>query len=196
VGALFVRRKPKIPLVPLIDGGGHERGLRSGTLNVPGIVGFGEACALAIAHGAEDDARLGAARDRLLARLRDELGHVEVNGAMQPRLAHNLNVSFWPIEAESLLLALRDDVAMSSGSACTSATLEPSYVLKAIRVPHDRAHCSIRIGLGRFNSDEQVERATTRIIEEVRAQRERNTTWSAARRREEQRGEQEAKGTP
>jgi cysteine desulfurase len=194
VGALFVRRRPKIPLTPLIDGGGHERGLRSGTLNVPGVVGFGEACAIARAEGAAEDARLGALRDRVLARLQEELGHVELNGAPQPRLAHNLNVSFWPVESESLLLALRADVALSSGSACTSATLEPSYVLKAIRVPHDRAHCSIRFGLGRFNTEEDVERATDRIVEEVKGLRERNTTWQAAMRREEERGEQEAEG--
>lgn len=191
VGALYVRRRPKIPMASLIDGGGHERGLRSGTLNVPGIVGFGEACALAHQLLDDESARLARLRDRLHERLVTELPDVELNGTKEPRLAGNLNLSFWPVEAETLLLALVKDVALSSGSACTSATLEPSYVLRAIGVSHDRAHCSLRFGLGRFNTADEVEYVADRVIEEVRRHRERSPTWQAVARRREKNGQQE-----
>ncbi len=191
VGALYVRSRPRVAMTPLIDGGGHERGLRSGTLNVPGIVGFGAACALIEASLAEESARLSALRDRLYERLTSELDDVELNGALAPRLPGNLNLSFWPVEAESLLLALAKDVALSSGSACTSATLEPSYVLQAIGTGHDRAHCSLRFGLGRFNTAAQVEYVADRLVSEVRRQRERSPTWQATMRRREGHGQQE-----
>jgi cysteine desulfurase len=185
IGALYVRRRPKVPLLPLIDGGGHERGLRSGTLNVPGIVGMGKACELAAAEGPAEERRLLGLRERLLARLFAELDEVRVNGALAPRLAGNLNLSFWPVEAESLLLSLAKDVALSSGSACTSATLEPSSVLKAIGLSHDYAHCSVRFGLGRKNTEAEVDRVATRVVEEVKRLRERSPTWQVAQRRRE-----------
>lgn len=188
VGALYVRARPKVPMTMLIDGGGQERGLRSGTLNVPGIVGFGAACVLASEEMAAERERLGALRDGLFARLREALEDVELNGAASPRLAGNLNLSFWPVEAESLLLALSREVALSSGSACTTATLEPSYVLKAIGVGHDRAHCSLRFGLGRFTTADEVDYVAERVIAEVRRQRERSPTWQAAKRRRDAQG--------
>lgn len=183
VGALYVRRRPKIALEPLVHGGGHERGLRSGTLNVPGIVGFGRACVIAEQGREEEVERVRVLRDRLRDRLLAELEDVELNGAAEPRLTHNLNLSFMPVEAETLLLSLRKDVALSSGSACTSATLEPSYVLKAIGVEHERAHCSIRFGLGRSTTAEQIEYTADRVVEVVREQRERSPLWRAQRKR-------------
>ncbi|HOC19798.1 MAG TPA: IscS subfamily cysteine desulfurase, partial [Vicinamibacterales bacterium] len=144
VGALYVRRRnPRVLLEPIIDGGGHERGMRSGTLNVPGIVGMGKASAIAAGEMAEEGARVAALRDRLLAGLRGGLDEIYVNGSMERRLPGNLNVSFAYVEGESLLMGI-SDVAVSSGSACTSATLEPSYVLKALGVGDELAHSSIR----------------------------------------------------
>jgi len=156
VGALYVRRKPRARLIAEMDGGGHERGLRSGTLNVPGIVGFGKACALAGAELPAESARLLALRERLRRGIEAAVEHVTVNGSLEHRLPGNLNVSFAWVEGEALMMAMKD-VAVSSGSACTSASLEPSYVLRAMGVPDDLAHSSIRFGLGRFNTEEEVD---------------------------------------
>ena len=156
VGALYVRRKPRARLVAQMDGGGHERGLRSGTLNVPGIVGFGKACTLAAAELPAESARLLALRERLRRGIDAAVDRVTVNGSLEHRLPGNLNVSFAWVEGEALMMAMKD-VAVSSGSACTSASLEPSYVLRAMGVPDDLAHSSIRFGLGRFNTEEEVD---------------------------------------
>ncbi len=156
VGALYVRRKPRARLIAQMDGGGHERGLRSGTLNVPGIVGFGKACALAGAELPAESARLLALRERLRRGIDAAVEQVTVNGSLEHRLPGNLNVSFAWVEGEALMMAMKD-VAVSSGSACTSASLEPSYVLRAMGVPDDLAHSSIRFGLGRFNTEEEVD---------------------------------------
>jgi len=172
VGALYVRRKnPRVQLTAQMDGGGHERGMRSGTLNVPGIVGFGEACAIAKREMAEESARLKRLRDRLMNRLLAELDDVYVNGSLEHRLPNNLNMSFAYVEGESLLMGI-SDIAVSSGSACTSATLEPSYVLKALGAGDDLAHSSIRFGLGRFNTEEEVDYVAGRVIETVKRLRE------------------------
>src|SRR6516162_1965191 len=157
VGALYVRRRnPRVQIAAQIDGGGHERGMRSGTLNVPGIVGLGKACEIAQKEMPEEGARLRGLRDRLKAGLEAKLDEVYVNGSLEHRLPNNLNMSFAYVEGESLLMGI-NDVAVSSGSACTSATLEPSYVLKALGVGEDLAHTSIRFGLGRFNTQEEVD---------------------------------------
>src|SRR5437764_4642930 len=149
VGALYVRRKnPRVQISAIIDGGGHERGMRSGTLNVPGIVGLGKACAIALAGMAEESGRLRELRDRLRANIEASLDGVRVNGSMEHRLPPNLNLSFERVDSDSLLTGI-NDVAVSSGSACTSATLEPSYVLKALGTGDDLAHSSIRFGIGR-----------------------------------------------
>jgi len=149
-GALYVRRKsPRVQITAQMDGGGHERGMRSGTLNVPGIVGLGEACALCQAEMPEESKRMAHLRDRLRSKLESQLDEVYVNGTMEHRLPNNLNISFAYVEGESLLMGI-NDIAVSSGSACTSATLEPSYVLKALGAGDDLAHSSIRFGLGRF----------------------------------------------
>jgi cysteine desulfurase len=166
VGALYVRRKPRVRLVPQIDGGGHERGMRSGTLNVPGIVGFGVACEIARAERAAEAARLEALRDRLLERISSRLDGVRVNGTMEDRLPGNLNLSFEGVEGEALLLALRD-VAVSSGSACSSASLEPSHVIRALDGDAERAHASIRFGLGRTNTEEEVDFVADRMVEKI-----------------------------
>jgi cysteine desulfurase len=167
VGALYVRRRPRVRLLPLLDGGGHERGLRSGTLNVPGIVGFGRACALAAAEREAEAVRLLALRERLRLGILSGLADVVVNGSLAHRLPGNLNLSFAGVEGEALLLALRD-VALSSGSACTSASLEPSYVLRAMGVPDGLAHASLRFGLGRFNTEEEVDHVVRLVLEKVR----------------------------
>jgi cysteine desulfurase len=172
VGALYVRRKnPRVQLTAQIDGGGHERGMRSGTLNVPGIVGLGEACAICEREMPEEAARLKAMRDWLKNKLESELDEVTVNGSMEHRLPNNLNMSFAYVEGESLLMGI-NDVAVSSGSACTSATLEPSYVLKALGMGDDLAHSSIRFGIGRFNTQEEIEYTANKLIEVVRKLRE------------------------
>jgi cysteine desulfurase len=181
VGALYVRRKnPRVQLTAQMDGGGHERGMRSGTLNVPGIVGLGEACEICGKEMAEEAARLGALRDRLKDRLLAELDEVHINGSMEHRLPNNLNMSFAYVEGESLLMGLKD-IAVSSGSACTSATLEPSYVLKALGVTDDLAHTSIRFGLGRFNTEEEVDYVAARVIEVVRKLRELSPLYEMAK---------------
>jgi cysteine desulfurase len=163
VGALYVRRKPKVRLAPLFDGGGHEKGMRSGTLDVPGIVGLGTACALADAERPAEAARLLALRALLFERIATRLEGVHVNGTLEARLPGNLNLSFDGIEGEALLLALRD-VAVSSGSACSSASVEPSHVIRALGVGADRAHASIRFGLGRFNPEEEVRFASDQVV--------------------------------
>jgi len=181
VGALYVRRKnPRVQLTAQMDGGGHERGMRSGTLNVAGIVGFGEACAICQREMAEESERLRRLRDRLKASLESELDEVYVNGSMEHRLPHSLNMSFAYVEGESLLMGM-SDVAVSSGSACTSATLEPSYVLKALGAKDDLAHSSIRFGLGRFNTEEEVDYVAGRVAEVVRKLRELSPLYEMAK---------------
>jgi cysteine desulfurase len=172
VGALYVRKaNPRVRLTAQMDGGGHERGLRSGTLNVPGIVGLGKALEICVAEMPAERARLRALRDRLLAKIRAELDHVFVNGDLERRLEGNLNLSFAYVEGESLLMAMKE-VAVSSGSACTSATLEPSYVLKAVGVGEDLAHTSIRFGIGRFNTDADVDSTAALLVQRVRRLRD------------------------
>ena len=172
VGALYVRRRnPRVQLTAQMDGGGHERGMRSGTLNVPGIVGLGEACALAQAEMPAESKRLEYLRDKLKDRLLASLDEVYINGTMERRLPNNLNVSFAYVEGESLLMGI-NDIAVSSGSACTSATLEPSYVLKALGAGDDLAHSSIRFGLGRFNTEEEVDYVAAKVIDVVKKLRE------------------------
>jgi len=168
VGALYVRaREPRVRLAPEMDGGGHERGMRSGTLNVAGIVGFGKACEIAAEERAEETERIQGLRDRLYRLLADGLDQVTVNGSLEQRLAGNLNVSFACVEGESLLMGL-SDIAVSSGSACTSASLEPSYVLRAIGVSDELAHSSLRFGIGRFNTAEEIATVAERVIAEVK----------------------------
>jgi cysteine desulfurase len=169
-----------VQLAALIDGGGHERGMRSGTLNVPGIVGFGKACELAQQEMPQESARLRGLRDRLKDNLFRELDELYINGSMAHRLPHNLNCSFAFVEGESLLMGI-NDVAVSSGSACTSATLEPSYVLKALGVGEDLAHTSIRFGLGRFNTAEEVDYVTNRVVETVRRLRDLSPLYEMAK---------------
>src|SRR5678816_2455230 len=172
VGALYVRRRnPRVLLAEQISGGGHERGMRSGTLNVPGIVGLGAAAALAKAEMTTEAARLSAMRDRLNKKFRDNPDEIYINGSMEHRLPHNLNISFACVEGESLLMGI-NDVAVSSGSACTSASLEPSYVLKALGAGDDLAHSSIRFGLGRWTTDEEVDYVIDRLTSVVRRLRE------------------------
>lgn len=172
IGALYVRdKRPRIKLEPLIHGGGHERKLRSGTLNVPGIVGFGKACEVAGRVMEEEARRLLCLRDKLYHAIVDRLDHVELNGSYEHRLPGNLNLSFRFVEGESLLMAL-SAVALSSGSACTSASLEGSYVLKAIGVDEELAHTSIRFGLGRFNTEEEADYVADLVVEKVRRLRE------------------------
>ncbi|HEV2198756.1 MAG TPA: IscS subfamily cysteine desulfurase [Bryobacteraceae bacterium] len=172
VGALYVRRRnPRVQLTAQIDGGGHERGMRSGTLNVPGIAGLGEACGLAKKEMAEEAKRLEYLRDKLKDRLLASLDEVYINGTMEHRLPNNLNISFAYVEGESLLMGI-NDIAVSSGSACTSATLEPSYVLKALGAGDDLAHSSIRFGLGRFNTEDEVDYVAAKVIDVVKKLRE------------------------
>jgi cysteine desulfurase len=163
-----------------MDGGGHERGMRSGTLNVPGIVGLGEACAICQREMAEEAVRLTGLRDRLKDRLLAGLDEIYINGSMEHRLAGNLNISFAYAEGESLLMGL-SEIAVSSGSACTSATLEPSYVLRAIGVGDALAHTSIRFGLGRFNTQEEVDYVAARVIEVVKKLRELSPLYEMAK---------------
>ncbi len=181
VGALYVRRKnPRVQITSQMDGGGHERGMRSGTMNVPAIAGFGKAAELCRLEMAEEAKRLQFLRDKLRAKLERELDEVFINGDMEHRLPHNLNMSFAYVEGESLLMGI-NDIAVSSGSACTSATLEPSYVLKALGVGDDLAHTSIRFGLGRFTTEEEVDYAAERMIETVRKLRELSPLYEMAK---------------
>lgn len=176
-GALYVRRKsPRVQLTAQMDGGGHERGMRSGTLNVPGIAGLGAACEIAGKEMPEESARLRRMRDRLRTTLESNLEETYINGSMEYRLPHNLNMSFAYVEGESLLMGI-NDIAVSSGSACTSATLEPSYVLKALGLGDDLAHTSIRFGLGRFNTEEEVDYVAKKMIDVVNKLRELSPLW-------------------
>jgi cysteine desulfurase len=172
VGALYVRRRnPRVLLAEQISGGGHERGMRSGTLNVTGIVGLGKAAELCKQEMVKDTERLRKLRDRLNAELHKSLDEIYINGSMEHRLPHNLNISFAYVEGESLLMGI-NDVAVSSGSACTSASLEPSYVLKALGAGDDLAHSSIRFGLGRWTTDEEVDYVVDKLTKVVRRLRE------------------------
>ena len=181
VGALYVRRRnPRVLLSPLIDGGGHERGMRSGTLNVPGIVGFGKAAELCKIEMERDTARLKGLRDRLNKKLHEGLDEIYINGSTDHRLPHNLNISFAYVEGESLLMGI-NDVAVSSGSACTSASLEPSYVLKALGAGDDLAHSSIRFGLGRWTTEEEVDYVVNKLITVVTRLREMSPLYELAK---------------
>ncbi|HLT29160.1 MAG TPA: IscS subfamily cysteine desulfurase [Myxococcaceae bacterium] len=171
VGALYVRRKPRVRVAPLVDGGGHERGMRSGTLNVAGIVGFGKAAELAREEMAAENERLRALRQRMLEGFQKQLDHLHVNGSLEHRVAGNLNISFAFVEGEALMMAIKD-VAVSSGSACTSASLEPSYVLRALGVDEEMAHSSIRFGLGRFTTEEEVDFVVNLVVDKVKKLRE------------------------
>jgi cysteine desulfurase len=172
IGALYVRRhNPRVELAEQMHGGGHERGMRSGTLNVPGIVGLGAACAIAAAEMESEAARLTAMRDRLQAKLLAALDHVRVNGSQQHRLPGNLNMTFERVDSETLMMGVKE-VALSSGSACTSAKIEPSHVLRALGLGEEAAHSSIRFGLGRFNTEEEVDYVAEHLIDVVRKLRE------------------------
>jgi cysteine desulfurase len=180
-GALYVRRKnPRVQLTAQMDGGGHERGMRSGTLNVPGIVGLGEACAISQREMPEEARRVQYLRDKLRGRIEEGLDEVYLNGSWEHRLPGNLNMSFAYVEGESLLMGI-NDIAVSSGSACTSATLEPSYVLKALGLGDDIAHSSIRFGIGRFNTEEEIDYVADRLITVVRKLRELSPLYEMAK---------------
>jgi cysteine desulfurase len=177
VGALYVRRsKPRVRLVAQMDGGGHERGMRSGTLAVPLIVGFGKACDILALEGRAEAGRMLALRERLRSRIMDQLDEVYINGSSEHRLPGNLNLSFNFVEGEGLMMAIKD-VAVSSGSACTSTSLEPSYVLRALGVGDELAHSSIRFGLGRFNTEEEVDYVADLVVEKVRRLRDLSPLW-------------------
>ena len=181
VGALYVRRKkPRVRITPIIDGGGHERGMRSGTLNVPGIVGFGKACEILRSEWRDEATRVAALRDRLWSKLSGALDQIYVNGSPKHRLPGNLNVSFSYVEGEAMMMAIKD-VAVSSGSACTSASLEPSYVLRALGVGEELAHSSIRFGLGRFNTEEEVDYVADLVIAKVQRLREMSPLYEMAK---------------
>ncbi len=181
VGALYVRKKgPRVRLVPQIDGGGHERGMRSGTLPVPLIIGFGKACELCEQEMSAESKRIAAMRDRLQAQIMKSLDECYLNGHPTERLPHNLNISFAYVEGEALLMGVKE-IALSSGSACTSATLEPSYVLRALGVGSDLAHSSIRFGLGRFTTDEEVDYTAKRMAEAVTRLREMSPLYEMAK---------------
>jgi len=186
-------KRPRVRLTPIIHGGGHERGMRSGTLNVPGIVGFGKAAEIAKASMADESQRIAGLRQRLRDRLWSELDEIHLNGHPVHRHPGNLNVSFAYVEGESLLMGLNGShhpiaaaaslpaIAVSSGSACTSATLEPSYVLKALGVGEELAHTSIRFGLGRFNTEEDVDYVAERVVSEVRRLRDLSPLYEMAK---------------
>jgi cysteine desulfurase len=181
VGALYVRRRnPRVQLSAIIDGGGHERGMRSGTLNVTGIAGLGKACEIAQQDMPKEAERVRSLRDRLRKGLEAKLDEIFINGSMEHRLPNNLNMSFAYVEGESLLMGI-NDIAVSSGSACTSATLEPSYVLKALGVGEDLAHTSIRFGLGRFNTEEEVDYVVDKLTQVVTKLRELSPLYEMAK---------------
>jgi len=181
IGAIYVRSKgPRVRLTPQMDGGGHERGMRSGTLNVTGIIGLGKACEIAGSEMLEENRRLHELRDKLQAGIFERLDEVYLNGHPTERLPGNLNVSFAYVEGESLLMGV-SDIAVSSGSACTSATLEPSYVIRALGTDEELAHSSIRFGLGRFNTEEEVDYVTARVSKEVKRLREMSPLYEMAK---------------
>ncbi len=180
VGGLYVRHKdPRVTLVPMMDGGGHEGGRRSGTLNVTGIVGLGKACEIAKQEMLIENERLLALRERLRKGIMDEIPDVQINGHPTERLPGNLNLAFAHVEGEALLTSL-NDIAVSSGAACTSTSIQPSYVLKALGVSDELAHSSIRFGLGRFNTEEEVDYVIGRVNETVRKLRELSSIWETA----------------
>ncbi|HZL18484.1 MAG TPA: IscS subfamily cysteine desulfurase [Polyangia bacterium] len=179
IGALYVRRKPRVRITAQIDGGGHERGMRSGTLNVPGIVGFGKAAELARSEMTVESKRLLVLRERLREGIQARVTDTYVNGSMEHRLPGNLNISFAYVEGEGMLMGLKD-VAVSSGSACTSASLEPSYVLRAVGVEEEMAHTSIRFGLGRFNTEEEVDYVIDLVVGKVNKLREISPLYEMA----------------
>jgi cysteine desulfurase len=177
VGALYVRRsRPRVRLGAQMDGGGHERGNRSGTLNVPGIVGFAKACEILEREGAAETERIRGLRDRLYQKINRALPHVIVNGSLEHRLPGNLNISFACVEGEGLMMAIKD-VAVSSGSACTSASLEPSYVLRSMGLDEADAHSSIRFGIGRFNTEEEIDFVADLVINKVNKLRDMSPLW-------------------
>jgi cysteine desulfurase len=179
VGALYVRRKPRVRITAQIDGGGHERGMRSGTLNVPAIVGFGKAAELCAAEMEGEGKRLLALRERLREGIQSQVTDTFVNGSLEHRLPGNLNISFAYVEGEAMLMGLKD-VAVSSGSACTSASLEPSYVLRSLGVAEEMAHTSIRFGLGRFNTEEEVDHVVNTVVGKVKKLRELSPLYEMA----------------
>ena len=177
IGALYVRRKnPRVKVTAQMDGGGHERGMRSGTLNVPGIVGFGKACELARLEMAADAERLSKLRDKLEAAL-TQIDESYVNGSTEHRLPHVANISFKYVEGEGLMMGFNKTIALSSGSACTSASLEPSYVLKALGLGDDLAHSSLRFGLGRYTTEEQIDYTIKAVTDTVLKLREMSPLW-------------------
>jgi len=177
VGALYVRRKnPRVKVTAQMDGGGHERGMRSGTLNVPGIVGFGKACEICMNEMEEETKRVSALRDKLETSLM-KIEEAYINGSKQHRLPHVTNISFKYVEGEGLLMGFNKDIAVSSGSACTSASLEPSYVLKALGLGDDLAHSSLRFGLGRFTTEDQIDYTVEAVTKTVNKLREMSPLW-------------------
>ena len=179
IGALYVRRRPRVRLVAMINGGGQERGMRSGTLPAPLCVGFGEACAIAQAEMGAEAERLRMLRDRFYTAIRNRVSDVFLNGDLEQRIPGNLNISFAYVEGEGLMMGIKD-LAVSSGSACTSASLEPSYVLRALGVEVELAHTSLRIGLGRFTTEEEVDYAVNSIATEVERLRQMSPLWEMA----------------
>jgi len=179
IGALYVRRKPRVRITAQIDSGGHERGMRSGTLNVPAIVGFGKAAELCATEMASEAKRLFALRERLREGIQSQVTDTFVNGSLEHRLPGSLNISFAYVEGEAMLMGLKD-VAVSSGSACTSASLEPSYVLRALGVAEEMAHTSIRFGLGRFNTEEEVDFVVKTVVGKVKKLRELSPLYEMA----------------
>lgn len=179
IGALYVRRKPRVRLVPLITGGGQERGMRSGTLPTPLCVGLGEACAIAEKEMGAEAERLKMLRDRFYGALQQRLPDIYLNGDLEHRIPGNLNISFAYVEGEGLMMGIKD-LAVSSGSACTSASLEPSYVLRALGVEEEMAHTSLRLGFGRFTTEEEVSYVVERIASEVERLREMSPLWEMA----------------
>ncbi|MBF0358889.1 MAG: IscS subfamily cysteine desulfurase [Magnetococcales bacterium] len=179
VGALYVRRRPRVRLKAIMFGGGHERGIRSGTLPTPLLVGLGAAAELAGQEMDSDNKRIFALRERMRLGIMEQLTHLELNGDLEQRLAGNLNISFSYVEGESLMMAIKD-VAVSSGSACTSASLEPSYVLRSLGVNEEMAHTSIRFGLGRFSTEEEVDFVIKTIVKAVNNLREMSPLWEMA----------------
>ncbi|MDQ3683074.1 MAG: aminotransferase class V-fold PLP-dependent enzyme, partial [Bacteroidota bacterium] len=177
IGALYVRRKgPRVKVTAQMDGGGHERGMRSGTLNVPGIVGFGKACELCMNEMQQDAERLRKLRDKLENALLS-LEEAYLNGSQEHRLPHVSNISFKYVEGEGLLMGFNKEIALSSGSACTSASLEPSYVLKALGLGDDLAHSSLRFGLGRYTTEEQIDYTIEQVSNTVLKLREMSPLW-------------------
>jgi cysteine desulfurase len=176
IGALYVRRRPRVRLVAMIHGGGHERGFRSGTLPTPLCVGLGEACEIAMKEMGSEAERLRGLRDRFLTKIRERLPEIYVNGDLEQRIPGNLNISFAFVEGESLIMGIKS-LSVSSGSACTSASLEPSYVLRALGVEEEMAHTSLRIGFGRFTTEQEIDRAVDDIARHVTKLREMSPLW-------------------